>query len=358
VWQDYRTTGNADVYVQRIDQTGDLGDPAPALTYASDLPGDQGGIVELAWDRSYLDHYSETGLDHYSVWRRNAGLAPRIAPGAGEALAAMLGMDPGDITALLNVGWIYVDEVSAYEFEAYGYLAPTFADSTGAGVPLADFKILAHRSGDFWASNEMSGYSVDDLAPGPPLALAAHMVGNDAHLDWSPAGLDDEDLLEYRIYRSDTPGFEPAPGLLVATSPDTLWVEPELAAGLWYYRVSGVDIHGNEGDPSNEAQVESTTDVGGTPYLFAARGAYPNPFNPATKIRFELPAAGRVDLGIYDATGRLVRTLLREAARGEGANETTWDGRDDAGRMSPAGVYLFRIAYDGRSVCGRLALVK
>lgn len=68
----------------------------------------------------------------------------------------------------------------------------------------------------------------------------------------------------------------------------------------------------------------------------------PNPFNPSTEIHFELPAASRVDLGVYDASGRLVRHLLSET-RDAGPHSVRWDGRDAGGRAQSSGIYFVRL---------------
>ncbi|MCB1183125.1 T9SS type A sorting domain-containing protein [bacterium] len=68
----------------------------------------------------------------------------------------------------------------------------------------------------------------------------------------------------------------------------------------------------------------------------------PNPFNPATEIRFELGRAQKVDVKIYDVTGRLVRTLVDES-RAAGPHAEMWQGRDDAGRPVASGAYYVRL---------------
>ncbi len=68
----------------------------------------------------------------------------------------------------------------------------------------------------------------------------------------------------------------------------------------------------------------------------------PNPFNPHTEIRFDLPASGRVSVRIYDLAGRLVCTLL-DGDRPAGPGHVSWDGRDAAGRAVAAGAYLCRL---------------
>ncbi len=70
--------------------------------------------------------------------------------------------------------------------------------------------------------------------------------------------------------------------------------------------------------------------------------AHPNPFNPWTKLSFDLPAAGRVQLEIFDVSGRRVTTLIDES-REAGRHEIAWNGLDDSGRAVASGVYLSRL---------------
>jgi len=68
-----------------------------------------------------------------------------------------------------------------------------------------------------------------------------------------------------------------------------------------------------------------------TPLAFTLEQNYPNPFNPRTTLRFRLRQASEVSLRIYDARGRLVRTLLADAQKPAGEYEMVWDGRDEYG---------------------------
>lgn len=65
----------------------------------------------------------------------------------------------------------------------------------------------------------------------------------------------------------------------------------------------------------------------------------PNPFATATTIRFSLKSEGRVALRIFDAAGRVVRTL-KYATAGVGKHEVTWDGLNDDGERAASGVYF------------------
>lgn len=84
----------------------------------------------------------------------------------------------------------------------------------------------------------------------------------------------------------------------------------------------------------------------------------PNPFNAATAIGFQLPAASRVQLDVFDAAGQKVRTLLRGDVA-EGPTSVQWTGTDDAGRDVGSGVYFYRLATsDGMMQTRRMCLLK
>jgi len=86
-------------------------------------------------------------------------------------------------------------------------------------------------------------------------------------------------------------------------------------------------------------------------------GNAPNPFNPATTIRFELSRPGDVALAIFDARGRSVRRI-ESPARPAGAQSIVWDGRDATGRTLPSGVYLYEVRSSGWTGRGRMTLAK
>jgi len=84
---------------------------------------------------------------------------------------------------------------------------------------------------------------------------------------------------------------------------------------------------------------------------------YPNPFNPQTTIPYALPQAGYVELALYDAAGRLVRTLVNEA-RPAGDSVVRWDGVDDGGRAVASGTYFARMRFGGERSVRSLVLVR
>ncbi len=95
----------------------------------------------------------------------------------------------------------------------------------------------------------------------------------------------------------------------------------------------------------------------GVPSVFRVDPAFPNPFNPSTTIRFALPAAARASVRIYDAGGRLVRTLV-DGDLGAAVHAVVWRGDDDAGRRVGSGVYFYRVKAGADEHTGPLALIK
>ena len=78
------------------------------------------------------------------------------------------------------------------------------------------------------------------------------------------------------------------------------------------------------------------------PTAFALRQNQPKPFSGRTTIRFDLPVATSVELDVFDAQGRRVRSLA-SGRFPAGFHHVDWDQRDQAGRPLGAGVYLYRI---------------
>ena len=86
--------------------------------------------------------------------------------------------------------------------------------------------------------------------------------------------------------------------------------------------------------------------------------AVPNPANPRTEIRCNLPWPAHVALSIHDARGRVVWRGSPQRSDA-GPVSLAWSGRDAAGRDAASGVYFYRVLADGAPVAmGKLALVR
>jgi hypothetical protein len=93
------------------------------------------------------------------------------------------------------------------------------------------------------------------------------------------------------------------------------------------------------------------------PQVHRLIGAYPNPFNPRTEVRFELAEATRVRVDVHDIRGRLIRTLVDET-RSSGPHAVVWNGTDNRGVSVASGTYFLRFAADDRVETRKVALLK
>jgi flagellar hook assembly protein FlgD len=83
----------------------------------------------------------------------------------------------------------------------------------------------------------------------------------------------------------------------------------------------------------------------------------PNPFNPATDIKYHLPVDGSAKLVVYDLKGQAVAVLVDQVlAAGDYAAH--WDGRDKTGRDVPSGVYFLRLSIPGQDRSRKMVLAR
>jgi hypothetical protein len=123
-----------------------------------------------------------------------------------------------------------------------------------------------------------------------------------------------------------------------------------------HYKLSASDITGNESVPAAPTTATGINDQAGT-VAYALHDAVPNPFNPTTRIDFEIARGGFVSIRIYDALGRRVRTLVN-GSLAAGRHQRTWNGTDERGERVATGVYFCRMAADGFTRTRRLVLLK
>ncbi|MBU1880851.1 T9SS type A sorting domain-containing protein, partial [bacterium] len=95
-----------------------------------------------------------------------------------------------------------------------------------------------------------------------------------------------------------------------------------------------------------------SVEIADVPQAFYLQGAYPNPFNPTTKISFTLPEAAEVSLIVFDVQGREVAMLV-DGYRAAGQHEVTFDA---AGLSS--GVYLYQLKGGSQTAIGKMILTK
>lgn len=195
--------------------------------------------------------------------------------------------------------------------------------------------------------------------PAPQLAWQPVIVNNvkRARLSWSAAG---PDLQSYSVMMYTCDGGAPDCGseayhALQASTQSQTYTDlntviftksgtnpaPERTN---YYYVAGRDRFGQSGLPSNRIAVNTDEEIvwkrgaaedgGALPRAYALSENFPNPFNPSTTFRYELPAPGEVKFVVYNMIGEAVMTIV-DLSQEAGYYEAAWDAS-----ASPSGVYV------------------
>ncbi len=346
--------GISPVWTQQV-----LSAAPPTITSARDVPNDQGGKVSLRWAASALDHLPNNPVDAYWIWRQVPNGLVLAALEHGAHLASD-GPAPGLPTCRIfrssvengrTYYWEYLGSVSAHGLAGYSCLAATAFDSLGGSNPYTLFMVRAQNASgtEYWDSAPDSGYSVDNLAPLVPAPFTAQYANGTTSLHWGVSGA--ADFAAFRLYRGDTPGFVPGPGNLVVAQPDTGYVDH---AGVpHYYRLSAVDVHGNESAYAFVLPGGATDVPQGGSVAFALAGAWPNPSMGPLSVTFTLPEARAATLSLYDLGGRCV--LEREVGALGPGRHTLALATDRA--LAP-GVYLVRLTQGTHAASARVAILK
>ncbi len=183
------------------------------------------------------------------------------------------------------------------------------------------------------------GYA--DLNAPLPVTLASftsNLNGRDVKLNWrtssetNNAGFE----IERAAADSDSPvyskiGYVNGHGT-TSNENNYSFEDKKLNSGKYSYRLKQVDLNGNY----EYHNLTNTVEVG-LPTKFELSQNYPNPFNPSTKIDFSLPLDSRVNIILYDITGREVKTLVNDS-RKAGYYTVQMDGS-----MLSSGTYFYRI---------------
>jgi hypothetical protein len=305
----------------------DVLQPASILGLA-DRPGDQGGRLDLVFVASPNDGSVINPVSFYSVWI--------VYPGGQE---------------FISNG----QTVAAIGQQTYELLVPTLRDSTASnGTEPGQFfhhlRVFAHTAMDpalAVASQTVSAYSVDNLSPEPVSGLESDPQWTcitdpeQAWIDlaWNPAP--GGDLVHYRILGAWLP--DPEQATVLGDSPGPRFrltmPLPETADTGFTVHVRAVDPAGNLSAFASllTPQIECGLLQVGEPDRFALLSAYPNPFNPTTRVRFELPSRQPVRLNLFALNGQRVLGLL-DGPLPAGLHEVQLDGS----RLA-SGVYILRL---------------
>jgi len=108
---------------------------------------------------------------------------------------------------------------------------------------------------------------------------------------------------------------------------------------------------------TGEVLITSVNENATNPKIFPVIRSFPNPFNPSTTIEFTLPETGSTSLVIYNISGQRVSVLV-SGNMTAGHHTAVWDGKDDSGSSVSAGIYFARLTCGGRTVTGKMVMMK
>jgi Bacterial Ig domain/FlgD Ig-like domain len=318
--------------------------PVPAITSIEDVHHDQGRYVRVNLMASERDAPgSATPILQYEFFRRIDALPSAM-------LANPLALHPAPSYAKNRLslgeklaGWEYVGAMPAHGEGEYNLVVPTLADSTVQGIFHSVFFVRAATADPytFFDSCADSGWSVDNLPPSVPKGLLVAYNGTSGNqLTWEPAV--DQDFRYFRIYKGDHPEFVVDPGNPAFSTVETQWVAPLQDGWKTFYKISAVDLAGNESRAVEPALLTGVTENSDLPTRFQLDQNVPNPFNPVTTITFALPRSQYVRLDVYNLLGSRIKSLF-DGVKPAGTHHLTWNGRDNSDRGVAAGTYFYRI---------------
>ncbi len=182
-----------------------------------------------------------------------------------------------------------------------------------------------------------------------------NLQGAQVHLSW-PAPLQPGSTCHvYRRTATEGPKRLTAQPLNAGAGTLTFTDNPEgFDAGTTLFYSYAVIVDGAE--QSRSLEVEHTVN---TPRILTSRllPNVPNPFNPMTRIRFELAQSSEVQVSVFDLTGRLVK-VLENGNLGAGEYSRTWQGRDESGRPVASGAYYVRLVMNNQVDHQKIMLLK
>ena len=413
-WSDYRAAGS-DIYVQRILASGAVDptwplDGRPLCVAVSNQLGpviaaDGSGGAIVAWydyrGGSTADIYAQHVLAAGAAdpaWPPNGrGLCTAgaeqnqpalVADGAGGAIATwqdFRGGTSSDIYAQhvqasggVDVTW--PTDGRALCVATGGQQRPTLVGDGSGGAIVAWQDQRGGSNSDVYAQRVLSSGVVHPGWPADGRALCT-ASGNQqlvvivtdgeggAIATWrdSRAGTSNYDVYAQRVRHGGAvdPAW-PADGSAICTAADFQDLAVSMADGTggiivaWAdRRIGNYDIFAQRVTPSGTLGSSDPVGVPDVPSSAEATLAPPSP-NPArgfTTIRFALSSDARVSLDVFDAGGRRVRSLARES-RPAGANAVHWDLQDDRGRRVATGLYILRLAAEGRWLTRRVIVAR
>jgi len=310
-------------YLRGGDATGDnqvdIADANLVYSLWNETPGDAGYVADADVNADGVINSLDLGFVTTNFGNDGYG-APPVFKAAGE--------DSDNAAAKVEI--IGVEEVESWWS---GRVFEVTAKATGMSDVMAYELVLGYdpdrvkvlpgaavEEGNVFADNSRGSLFFSRTEPGR-VEVASGRVGR----EWSARG--DAELVTVRFMAlTEDPG------------------QVEVLGGQFV----------NSAYQANTMRVEKARAL---PKIAALHQNFPNPFNPSTEIRFDIPTAREVQLRVFNQLGQTVRTLVDSRMKA-GTYRIKWDGKTEAGNSISSGVYFYSLEAGEFSQIRKMTLVK
>jgi hypothetical protein len=334
-WQDARTGGSDDIYVQRIDGDGGIhaGWPADGIAvcaagriqWGPHLVSDGASGAMITWH----DYRSGGNADVYAQRVDGDGGIHAGWPTDGAAVCTATDWQGSPRIVLDGAGGAMITwsdyrggngDIYAQQIDGDG--------SVHAGWPV-DGVAICSAAGDQYGPQIVTDGAGGAIITWPDrrsgsLDIYAQRLDGDGgvHIGWQ---VDGEAVCTAAEEQGDPRLISDGAGGAIVTWHDS--------------RSGSADIYALKLDQYGNAPPTAVGDI--TPGASLLQN-YPNPFNPTTAITYYLPERNRVLLEIFDVSGRLISRLV-DTVQDRGLYAINWDGLDREGEKVSSGIYFYRL---------------
>lgn len=329
------------------------------------------GLLLSLDDVRVITNQADGGSD-YGEWmigsRQGGGAADTLEVGEGLRVDDNVNFGQltygADLNEHVKIGAV-IDNFTGvlhYSFSNPKMILRSLDDVTSSDwtVPMTDFVLKTPDAG---------ATVIADADITPTWAATSDLDGNAVTYEWVLYGPDSTEIVavpandegaatEVTLPASVVDGLLVAAGVADDASADLLW-NVRVSDGVDTLAVSSdYDIDSNTFTPTyraitltNSASVNNEV-VAGLPEKFDLKPNYPNPFNPSTRISFDLPESAEVRLTVFDVLGRQVATLVNQPMKA-GSHTVNFDAQ----RLA-SGVYIYRLEAGSFSMTRNMMLIK
>ena len=190
-----------------------------------------------------------------------------------------------------------------------------------------------------------------------PVGITYNIEESSVILSWDQI----EIATDYNVERATDSLF--ATNLVVFESETNTFTDTGLETNIdYYYRIRAICCDGEFMSTNSDiiSVMLTVMDVASSeniPDSYLLHQNFPNPFNPKTKIRYDLQKSGFVNIDIYNIIGKHIKSLINEKKE-VGYQSVYWNATDASGQSVPAGLYIYTIQTDDFSSTKKMILVK